>query len=162
MYPMLNIAFRAARKAGSFITKYYGTPHAVQVSQKSNNEFVTNIDREAERLIVEVIHKSYPQHAIISKNSGELAGENHDVQWIVDPLDGASNFARRLPHFAVSIAVRIKDRTEGAVVYDPMRNELFTATRGQGAQLNDRRIRVGTARELDDVILATGDRKSVV
>lgn len=156
MHPMLNIAFRAARKASSFIAKYYGTLHAVQVSQKSNNEFVTNIDREAERLIVEVIHKSYPQHAIISEKSGELAGENNDVQWIIDPLDGTSNFAKRLPHFAVSIAVRIKDRTEVAIVYDPMRNELFTATRGQGAQLNDCRIRSSTARELDGAILATG------
>ncbi|BAE75047.1 Inositol-1-monophosphatase [Sodalis glossinidius str. 'morsitans'] len=156
MHPMLNIAIRAARKAGNFIAKHYETPDAVEASQKGTNDFVTNVDREAERLIVEVIRKSYPQHAIIGKESGELAGEDNDVQWIIDPLDGTTNFIKRFPHFAVSIAVRIKGRTEVAVVYDPMCNELFTASRGQGAQLNGYRLRGGTGRDLDGTILATG------
>lgn len=156
MHPMLNIAIRAARKASNLIAKHYETPDAIEASQKGTNDFVTNVDRAAKRLIVEVIRKSYPQHAIIAEESGELAGGNNDVQWIIDPLDGTTNFIKRFPHFAVSIAVRIKGRTEVAVVYDPMRNELFSASRGQGAQLNGYRLRGGTARDLNGTILATG------
>ncbi|QWA09741.1 inositol-1-monophosphatase [Sodalis ligni] len=156
MHPMLNIAIRAARKAGNLIAKHYETPDAVEASQKGDNDFVTNVDREAERLIIEVIRKSYPQHTVISEECGELTGEDQDVQWIIDPLDGTTNFIKHLPHFAVSIAVRIKGRTEVAVVYDPMRNELFTSSRGQGTQLNGYRLRGSTARELDGTILATG------
>ena len=125
MHPMLNIAVRAARKAGNLIAKNYETPDAVEASQKGSNDFVTNVDKAAEAVII-------------------------------DTLDGTTNFIKRLPHFAVSIAVRIKGRTEVAVVYDPMRNELFTATRGQGAQLNGYRLRGSTARDLDGTILATG------
>ena len=135
MHPMLNIAVRAARKAGNLIAKNYETPDAVEASQKGSNDFVTNVDKAAEAVIIDTIRKSYPQHTIITEESGELEGTDQDVQWVIDPLDGTTNFIKRLPHFAVSIAVRIKGRTEVAVVYDPMRNELFTATRGQGAQL---------------------------
>jgi len=156
MHPMLNIAIRAARKAGNLIAKHYETPDAVEASQKGDNDFVTNVDREAERLIIEVIRKSYPQHTIISEECGELVGEDGDVQWIIDPLDGTTNFIKHLPHFAVSIAVRIKGRTEVAVVYDPMRNELFSSTRGQGTQLNGYRLRGSTSRDLEGAIIATG------
>lgn len=156
MHPMLNIAIRAARKAGNLIAKHYETPDAVEASQKGDNDFVTNVDREAERLIIEVIRKSYPQHTIISEECGELAGEDQDVQWIIDPLDGTTNFIKHLPHFAVSIAVRIKGRTEVAVVYDPMRNELFSSTRGQGTQLNGYRLRGSASRDLEGAIIATG------
>ncbi len=156
MHPMLNIAVRAARKAGNLIARNYETPDAVETSQKGSNDFVTNVDKGAESLIVETIRASYPQHTIITEESGELAGEDQDVQWVIDPLDGTTNFIKRLPHFAVSIAVRVKGRTEVAVVYDPMRNELFTATRGQGAQLNGYRLRGSNSRDLDGTILATG------
>ncbi len=108
---------------------------------------MTNVDKAAEAVIIDTIRKSYPQHTIITEESGELEGTDQDVQWVIDPLDGTTNFIKRLPHFAVSIAVRIKGRTEVAVVYDPMRNELFTATRGQGAQLNGYRLRGSTARD---------------
>lgn len=155
MHPMLNIAVRAARKAGNLIAKNYETPDAVEASQKGSNDFVTNVDKAAEAVIIDTIRKSYPQHTIITEESGELEGTDQDVQWVIDPLDGTTNFIKRLPHFAVSIAVRIKGRTEVAVVYDPMRNELFTATRGQGAQLNGYRLRGSTARDLDGTILAT-------
>lgn len=158
MHPMLNIAVRAARKAGNLIAKNYETPDAVEASQKGSNDFVTNVDKAAEAVIIDTIRKSYPQHTIITEESGELEGTDQDVQWVIDPLDGTTNFIKRLPHFAVSIAVRIKGRTEVAVVYDPMRNELFTATRGQGAQLNGYRLRGSTARDLDGTILATGFR----
>ncbi|EFE21698.1 inositol monophosphatase family protein [Edwardsiella tarda ATCC 23685] len=153
---MLNIAVRAARKAGNLIAKSYETPDAVEASQKGSNDFVTNVDRDAEHLIIETIRKSYPQHTIISEECGELLGEDHEIQWVIDPLDGTTNFIKRLPHFSVSIAVRIKGRTEVAVVYDPMRNELYTATRGQGAQLNGYRLRTGQAKDLNGTILATG------
>lgn len=156
MHPMLNIAVRAARKAGNLIARNYETPDAVETSQKGSNDFVTNVDKGAESLIVETIRASYPQHTIITEESGELPGEDQDVQWVIDPLDGTTNFIKRLPHFAVSIAVRVKGRTEVAVVYDPMRNELFTATRGQGAQLNGYRLRGSNSRDLDGTILATG------
>lgn len=156
MHPMLNIAVRAARKAGNLIAKSYETPDAVEASQKGSNDFVTNVDRDAEHLIIETIRKSYPQHTIISEECGELLGEDHEIQWVIDPLDGTTNFIKRLPHFSVSIAVRIKGRTEVAVVYDPMRNELYTATRGQGAQLNGYRLRTSQAKDLNGTILATG------
>ncbi|CAI2508899.1 inositol-1-monophosphatase [Serratia marcescens] len=156
MHPMLTIAVRAARKAGNLIAKNYETPDAVEASQKGANDFVTNVDRDAEHLIIDVIRKSYPQHSIVSEERGELIGEDRDVQWVIDPLDGTANFIKRFPHFSVSIAVRIKGRTEVAVVYDPMRNELFTATRGQGAQLNGYRLRGTNAKDLDGTILATG------
>lgn len=158
MHPMLNIAVRAARKAGNLIAKNYETPDAVEASQKGSNDFVTNVDKAAEAVIIDTIRKSYPQHTIITEESGELEGTDQDVQWVIDPLDGTTNFIKRLPHFAVSIAVRIKGRTEVAVVYDPMRNELFTATRGQGAQLNGYRLRGSTARDLDGTILAMASR----
>lgn len=156
MHPMLNIAVRAARKAGNIIAKNYEHPDNVETFQKGSNDFVTSVDRDAERMIIEIIRKSYPQHTIIAEESGEQAGQDQDVQWVIDPLDGTTNFVKRLPHFAVSIAVRIKGRTEVGVVYDPMRNELFTAVRGQGAQLNGYRLRGSHARDLDGTILATG------
>ena len=156
MHPMLNIAIRAARKAGNLIAKNYENPESVEANQKGTNDFVTNVDRDAEQAIIEIIRKSYPKHTIITEESGELLGEDHDIQWVIDPLDGTTNFIKRLPHFSVSIAVRIKGRTEVAVVYDPMRNELFSAVRGQGAQLNGYRLRGSNARDLDGAVLATG------
>ncbi|CUX96365.1 inositol-1-monophosphatase [Candidatus Doolittlea endobia] len=156
MHPMLNIAIRAVRKAGNLIAKYYETLDVVETIQKGTNDFITNVNLEVERLIVEVIYKSYPQHVIRVKGNVVRAGKNNEVEWIIDPLSGATNFVKRFPYFAVSITVRIKGRTEITVVYDPMRNELFSASRGQGAQLNGYRLRGSTARDLDGTILATG------
>ncbi|MGL5727558.1 MAG: inositol-1-monophosphatase [Plesiomonas sp.] len=156
MHPMLNIAVRAARKAGNVIAKAYEQPDSVEATQKGVNDFVTNIDKAAEKSIINTIQKSYPNHTIISEEFGEQIGEDADVQWVIDPLDGTTNFIKRIPHFSVSIAVRIKGRTEVAVVYDPIRNELFTATRGSGAQLNGYRLRCADAKDLNGTILATG------
>ncbi|MFB6421865.1 MAG: inositol-1-monophosphatase [Candidatus Malihini olakiniferum] len=156
MHPMLNIAVRAVRKGGGLIAKNYETPDAVEASQKGNNDFVRNLNQDAERMIIQIIRRFYPQHTIIGEECGELVGEDNTVRWTIHPLDGTINFFKRLPHFAVSIAVRINGRTEVAVVYDPMRNELFTATRGRGAQLNGYRLRSSNARNLDGAILATG------
>ncbi len=156
MHPMLNIAIRAARKAGNHIAKSLENAEKIQSTQKGSNDFVTNVDNEAESIIIDVIKTSYPDHSIIAEESGLSEGKDSEVQWIIDPLDGTTNFVKGLPHFCVSIAVRIKGRTEVACVYDPMQNELFTAQRGSGAQLNNARIRINPAKELTGTVLATG------
>ncbi|MDD1784196.1 inositol-1-monophosphatase [Enterovibrio sp. ZSDZ35] len=156
MHPMLNIAIRAARKAGDFIAKSAENPDNVEASSKGTNDFVTNVDTSAEHIIIDVIKKSYPEHCIVSEEAGVVSGKDTDYQWIIDPLDGTTNFVKSFPHFSVSIALRIKGRTEIACVYDPIRNELFSAQRGAGAQLNSKRIRVGEAKDLSGTILATG------
>ncbi|KUI99972.1 inositol-1-monophosphatase [Vibrio sp. MEBiC08052] len=156
MHPMLNIAIRAARKAGNHIAKSLENSEKIQSTQKGTNDFVTNVDQEAESIIVDVIKNAYPEHVIIAEENGVIEGKDQDVQWIIDPLDGTTNFLRGLPHFSVSIAVRIKGKTEVACVYDPMMNELFTAQRGSGAQLNSSRIRVNALKDLQGTVLATG------
>lgn len=156
MHPMLNIAIRAARKAGDFIAKSAENPDNIETTQKGSNDFVTNIDTSAEHIVIDVIKKSYPEHSIISEEIGLVSGKDTDYQWIIDPLDGTTNFVKNFPHFCVSIALRIKGRTEIACVYDPIRNELFTAQRGAGAQLNSKRIRVNNLKDLSGTILATG------
>lgn len=156
MHPMLNIAVRAARKAGDFIAKSAENKDNIETAQKGSNDFVTNVDKAAEQIIIDIIKKSYPDHTIVGEESGVAEGKDSDYQWIIDPLDGTTNFINDFPHFCVSIAVRIKGRTEIGCVYDPIRNELFTAQRGSGAQLNNKRIRTGSAKELDGTLLATG------
>ncbi|PJG82981.1 inositol-1-monophosphatase [Caviibacterium pharyngocola] len=156
MNPMLNIAIRAARKAGNVVAKGYERRDEIQTLSKGTNDFVTNIDKAAESAIIEVIKKSYPDHTIIAEESGALEGKESDIQWIIDPLDGTTNFVKGLPHFSISIAIRVKGRTEVGVVYDPIRNELFTAIRGEGAKLNEMRLRIENKRELQGCVLATG------
>ncbi|WP_428776310.1 inositol-1-monophosphatase [Vibrio sp.] len=156
MHPMLNIAIRAARKAGNHIAKSLENAEKIESTLKGNNDFVTNVDKEAEALIIDTIKNSYPEHNIVAEENGVIEGKDKDVQWIIDPLDGTTNFVKGLPHFSVSIAVRIKGKTEVACVYDPMRNDLFTAQRGAGAQLNNSRIRVKQLKDLQGTVLATG------
>jgi myo-inositol-1(or 4)-monophosphatase len=156
MHPMLNIAIRAARKAGNHIVKSLENTDAIIASQKGNNDFVTNVDQEAEAIIIDVIKAAYPDHCIVAEESGSIDGRDKEVQWIIDPLDGTTNFINGFPHFAVSIAVRMKGKTEVACVYDPIRNELFSATRGGGAKLNNTRLRVTLNKDLAGTILATG------
>ena len=156
MNPMLNIAIRAARKAGNVIAKNYERRDDIQTSKKGINDYVTSVDKAAEAEIIEIIQKSYPDHTIISEERGVLEGKDSDIQWVIDPLDGTTNFVKGLPHFSVSIAIRVKNRTEVGVVYDPIRNELFTAVRGEGAKLNEVRLRVDSQNELNGAILATG------
>ncbi|MBF8999146.1 MULTISPECIES: inositol-1-monophosphatase [Vibrio] len=156
MHPMLNIAIRAARKAGNHIAKSLENSEKIESTQKGSNDFVTNVDKEAEAMIIATIQSSYPEHCIVAEESGLIEGKDKDVQWIIDPLDGTTNFMKGLPHFAVSIAVRFKGKTEVACVYDPMLNELFTAQRGSGAQLNNARIRVKQLKDLQGTVLATG------
>ncbi|MER2492581.1 inositol-1-monophosphatase [Catenovulum sediminis] len=156
MHPMLTIAVRAARKAGHVIARGFSELDRVTIENKSDNDYVTNIDREAESAIISTVRQSYPEHSFIGEEGGHQAGKESDYVWVIDPLDGTTNFARGIPHFAVSIALRVKGRTEVAVVYDPIRDELFSAVRGSGAQLNGYRIRVANKKELTGTLLATG------
>jgi myo-inositol-1(or 4)-monophosphatase len=154
MHPLLNIAVRAARRAGEIIVRSLVRLESLQVSSKGRNDYVSEVDRSAEREIIAFIHKHYPQHAILAEESG--ASGDSDIQWIIDPLDGTTNFLHGFPVFAVSIAVAQRGRLEIGAIYDPMRQEVFTAVRGVGAQLDNRRIRVSKQRGLDGALLATG------
>jgi myo-inositol-1(or 4)-monophosphatase len=154
MHPMLNTAIKAARRAGSVIMRHLDRLERVAVETKGRNDFVTEVDRMAEAEIIHVLRTAYPGHAILGEESG--AHDGNDMRWIVDPLDGTTNFLHGFPQFAVSIALQNKDRLEQAVVFDPLKNELFTASRGDGAHLNERRIRVSRVTDLDKALLGTG------
>jgi myo-inositol-1(or 4)-monophosphatase len=154
MHAMLNIGIRAARAAGDLILRNMDRVEGLPISSKSRNDFVSEVDRRAEAAIISVIRRAYPSHAILAEESGAHAGG--DYQWIIDPLDGTTNFLHGFPQFAVSIALRFRNQLEQAVVYDPLRQELFTASRGAGAMLNNRRIRVSRQAGLDGALLGTG------
>lgn len=154
MHPYINIATVAARKAGLIITRTTDYNDKIRISEKSKNDFVTNIDQRCEQAIVEEIQKAYPDHAILGEETG--ARGEHDIQWIIDPLDGTTNFVYGIPHVAISIAVKIKNRIEHGVVYDPYRDELFAASRGKGAQLNQQRLRHSRKSGLTDALVGTG------
>lgn len=154
MQPILNIAVRAARKAGTVITRAVDQIETLTITQKGRHDFVSEIDRRAEDEIIRIIRKTYPSHGILAEESGELKGD--EVTWIIDPLDGTTNFLHGFPQFAVSIGIQVRQRLEHGVIYDPLRDELFTASIGEGAQLNDRRLRVSKATTLDGCLLGTG------
>jgi myo-inositol-1(or 4)-monophosphatase len=154
VHPMLNIAVRAARSAGNIIARNADRVDTLIISNKSPNDFVSEVDQRAEQEIIHIIHKAYPEHAILAEESGQHEG--NEYEWIIDPLDGTTNFLYGFPQFAVSIALRHKGRLDQAVVYDPLRQELFTASRGGGATLNGRRIRVSNRRSLEGALLGTG------
>lgn len=156
MHPMLNIAVRAARSAGNIIARNFEKHDAIDVHMKGSNDFVTNIDKDAEKVIIDTILKAYPDHSIIGEESGVITGKDTEFQWIIDPLDGTTNFVRGIPHFCVSIALKYQGKLDQAVVYDPMRGELFTASRGKGAQLNEYRLRVKGAKDLNGIMVGTG------
>jgi myo-inositol-1(or 4)-monophosphatase len=155
MHPLQTIAVRAARAAGDTIMRATENLDKVRTDIKGRNDFVTDVDRKAEQRIIETIQKTHPHHSFLAEESGET-GESSEVQWIIDPIDGTTNFVRGMPHFAISIAAQIKGKVEVGVVYDPVREELFTASRGSGAQLNGKRIRVSSLHNLDQSLLATG------
>ncbi|MGJ8690898.1 MAG: inositol-1-monophosphatase [Thalassotalea sp.] len=156
MHPMLNIAVRAARSAGTIIARAFEQPDKIEVESKGTNDLVTNVDRAAEQIIIDTIQKAYPSHCIVGEESGVVDGEDKTYQWIIDPLDGTTNFVKGIPHFCVSIALKVNGKLDQAVIYDPIRGELFTASRGKGAQLDGSRIRVNKANDLKGAVLATG------
>ncbi len=154
MHPMLNVAIQAARNAGRIIVRFLDDAVSYDLSVKSRNDFVTEVDLRSEQEIINTIRKSYPNHSILAEESGHTDG--NEFCWIIDPLDGTTNFVHGFPHFAVSIALKRKDQLEVACIYDPIRQELFTATRGGGAQLNNRRLRVSNCKKLEDALIGTG------
>jgi myo-inositol-1(or 4)-monophosphatase len=156
-HPMLNVAIKAARAAGAIINRAALDVEAVRISQKQVNDFVTEVDQNSERIIIETLLAAYPDHGILAEESGATHGNpNADHIWIIDPLDGTTNFIHGFPFYCVSIALQVQGRLEQAVVYDPTRNDLFTASKGRGAFMNDRRIRVSKRTRLEECLLATG------
>jgi len=156
-HPMLNVAVKAARTAGSIINRAALDIESVRISQKKANDFVTEVDHAAERIIIDTLLSAYPGHAIWAEESGRTMGsQDSDYVWIIDPLDGTTNFIHGLPVYCVSIALAVKGKVEHAVVYDPTRNDLFTATKGRGAFLNERRIRVSKRTQLKESLISTG------
>jgi myo-inositol-1(or 4)-monophosphatase len=154
---MLNVAVKAARAAGSIINRAALDVERLQVTNKGVNDFVTEVDQAAERAIIEILLTAYPGHAILAEESGRQHGAKHsEYLWIIDPLDGTTNFIHGLPVYAVSIALAFRGKVEQAVVYDPSRNDLFFASKGRGAFVNDRRLRVSKRIRLAEALIGTG------
>lgn len=154
MHPMLNFAVKAARRAGAVINRASNNLDVLTVRHKSLNDLVSEVDRAAEDAIIDAIKSVYPEHAILAEESG--ASGDSDYVWIIDPLDGTTNFLHGFPVYAVSIALAHKGQVQHGVVYDPTRNDLYTASRGAGAYLNDRRLRVSRRDKLIDGLIGTG------
>ena len=154
---MLNVAIKAARAAGAIINRAALDVESVRVSAKQTNDFVTEIDHAAEAVIIETLLTAYPGHGILAEESGsEHGAKDSDFVWIIDPLDGTTNFIHGFPVYCVSIALAVKGKVEQAVVYDPSRNDLFCATKGRGAYMNDRRVRVAKRTRLQECLISTG------
>ena len=154
---MVNVAIKAARAAGNIINRAALDVEAVRVSQKQVNDFVTEVDQAAEQVIIETLLAAYPGHGILAEESGQQHGaKDSEFVWIIDPLDGTTNFIHGLPVYCISIALAVKGRIEQAVIYDPTRNDLFTATKGRGAYQNDRRLRVSKRIHMQDCLISTG------
>jgi len=154
---MINVAVKAARAAGAIINRAALDVESVRVSQKQVNDFVTEVDQASEQIIIETLLGAYPGHAIWAEESGrEHGAQDSEYVWIIDPLDGTTNFIHGLPIYCVSIALAVKGKVEQAVIYDPSRNDLFTATKGRGAYMNNRRMRVAKRTRLQECLVSTG------
>lgn len=151
--PIVNIAVKAARAAGNIIVRAQERLDHLVIQQKSPQDFVTDIDQQVEREIIQIIRKAHPNHGFLGEEGGEIPG--NEFTWIIDPIDGTRNFIHGFPQFAVSIAIRRKGKIEHGVVYDPIRQELFSATRGKGARLNEHRIRVSNRSKLEECLIGT-------
>ncbi len=163
MHPMLNVAVRAARRAGRIINRASVDLEQVKVTRKQTNDFVTEVDHASEEAIIDTLLTAYPDHAILAEESGHRPGKGtatamHEAEhvWVIDPLDGTTNFIHGFPQYAVSIALMQRGIVTQAVVYDPTRDELFTASKGRGAFLNDRRIRVSRRTKVEESLIGTG------
>ncbi|HBD11883.1 MAG TPA: inositol monophosphatase [Porticoccaceae bacterium] len=156
MEPMINIALRAARSAGELILRASARADRLKISEKSQNDFVSEVDHASEQEILKQLKKTYPEHCFICEEGGRIIGTESDAEWIIDPLDGTTNFLRGIPHYAISIAFRHKGRLQHGVVYDPIKREEFTASRGRGAFLNGNRIRVSGRLQGKGALYGTG------
>jgi myo-inositol-1(or 4)-monophosphatase len=155
MHPMLNTAVKAARKAGSIITRSSSDLDKLTVRRKQQNDFVSEVDQAAEDVIIQILRDAYPDHGFLAEESG-YRDRDAEFLWVIDPLDGTTNFLHGFPQFCVSIGLLHKGVPNQAVIFDPNRNELFTASKGVGAYLNDRRIRVSKADKIEDALVGTG------
>jgi myo-inositol-1(or 4)-monophosphatase len=155
MHPLVNIAIAASRNAANLIIRYSDKISDLNITTKGKNDYCTEIDIKAERAIITSIHKAYPEHGIIAEESG-IINPGADVVWIIDPLDGTKNYIHGFPFYAISIAIQVKGRVEHAVICDPIRQEIFTATRGSGARLNDKRLRVAQKTQLSEALISAG------
>lgn len=154
MHPMINIATRAARSAGRILIRYYEHTESLRVDEKSRNDFVSEVDRQAEQTIIQELRSKYPDHSFLGEESGAHKGNSYE--WVIDPLDGTTNYLHGVPQFSISIALKYKGQLEHGLVYDPLREEMFTASRGGGAKLNDRKLRVSQRTGLTGALLGTG------
>lgn len=153
-HPFINIATEAAIAAGKVIIRHFDRIDLVKLEEKAKQDFVSEADIAAEEIIIRTIKTAYPNHGILAEESGQQ-NPYSDHQWIIDPIDGTYNFIHGIPHFCISIALSIKGKVEHGLIFDPLRQEMFTATRGRGAYLNNRRIRVSPQRKLEDAVIAT-------
>ncbi|HTY02964.1 MAG TPA: inositol monophosphatase family protein [Rhodocyclaceae bacterium] len=156
MHPTLNIAVKAALRAGKIINRASLDIGQLKVSTKQQNDFVTEVDKAAESVIIETLRETYPKHAILAEETGQSGPQDSEHLWIIDPLDGTTNFIHGFPQYAVSIGMAHKGVLTHAVIFDPSRNELFTASKGAGAFLNDKRIRVSKCTRIDEALIGTG------
>lgn len=157
MHAMANMALRAARRAGDILLQSMDRLDELKIEEKAPNDFVSNVDRESEAAIIEVLHKAYPDHAILGEEQGlSVTSESDEYTWLIDPLDGTLNYLRGIPHFCISIALKKGRHIEHGVIIDPVRNEEWVASRGGGAHLNGKRIRVSKTPRLSGAILSTG------
>jgi len=156
MQPMVNVALTAARKSGNYLCQAFDRGDPLEITSKGRNDFVTQVDQKSEAILVEALLTTYPDHGILTEESGQIGNPHSEYQWIIDPLDGTTNFIHHIPHFAISMAVKKNNQLEHAVVFNPMLQEEFTASRGYGAQLNNKRLRVSQCHSLESALLATG------
>src|SRR5690625_5207141 len=159
MHPMLNTALKAARQAGQIINRASLKLERLSIDKKGPKNYVTQVDHEAEQTIIDILHQAYPDHAILAEESGQVPIPGQDAaraefQWVIDPLDGTTNFIHGYPHYAISMGLLHRGQLAHALIFDPIKNELFHASRGQGAFFNDRRIRVAKQRNYHDALLA--------
>lgn len=158
MQPMANTALRAARAASTIMLRALDNLEALTVEKKARNDFVSQVDKDTEAVLIEALHKAYPDHAITGEEHGSAiaASNGSEYTWIIDPLDGTTNYLQGIPHYAISVAVMRGKHIEHGVIYDPLKNDEFVASRGHGAQLNGKRIRVNPVSHLEDALLSTG------
>lgn len=155
MHPLVNIGIKAAREGGRLLMRAFDERLPLHIESKSKHDYVTQYDKAVEEIILKTILKAYPHHSIQSEECGEMTGHD-EITWIIDPIDGTTNFIHGFPQFCISIAVKERGQIEHGIIYDPIRDELFTASRGHGAQLNHRRMRVSNTKHLDEALLGTG------
>ncbi len=156
MHPFLNTAIMAVRKAGNHIVRSGDKRSKIRITKKENNSFVTNVDIESEEIIITALNRAYPRHNYITEEQGEIHYSNDDSTWIIDPLDGTTNFIHNYPSYCISLAFRQENRIEQAIIYNPVNHDMFTATRGEGAQYNGTRMRVNNRHTFDDALLSIG------